>query len=151
MFVIGLLSTLLLMTSCDPNEVVYLPEPPENPIVISTTGKIKDENLIELTIQIELYKGFHIYREVGKSDPYIPMRMDFLLPDGCVLEGGMDMPAALPFGKTGTMVYEGKVTINQLVRYTQLPQSIKLVFSYQCCDSHVCLPPQKKEFEIKIK
>ena len=33
MFVIGLLSTLLLMTSCDPNEVVYLPEPPENPIV----------------------------------------------------------------------------------------------------------------------
>ncbi len=33
MFVIGLLSTLLLMTSCDQNKVVYLPEPPENPIV----------------------------------------------------------------------------------------------------------------------
>lgn len=123
----------------------------DNPISISAKGKMKDKSLAEVSIQIELYRGFHIYREVSESDPYIPMKVEFQLPEGCSLEGDVNMPAATPFGKTGTTMYEGKVTLTQLVSCDRLPESIKFTFSYQCCDSHVCLPPQEQEFEVEIE
>lgn len=123
----------------------------DNPVIISAKGKMKDKNLAEVSILIKLYSGFHVYRRVSESDPYTPMKVEFQLPEGCSLDGDMNMPAAIPFGKTGTTMYEGNVILTQCIRCNKLPESIRFTFSYQCCDSHVCLPPQEKEFEVKIK
>ena len=67
------------------------------------------------------------------------------------LAGELQMPAPRPFTKAGTTVYEGKVTLTQAIRCTQVPESVKLVFSYQCCDSNICLSPQEDEFEVKFE
>ena len=122
-----------------------------NPIIITTQGKIKANNLIEVQIKINLYKGFHIYKEVGMGDPYIPMEIKFDLPEDCYLEGKIQMPAAANFGNNGTKIYEGEIIMSQIIRCEQLPTNIKFTFGYQCCDSHSCQPPQNKEFNVIIK
>ena len=123
----------------------------DEPVVVSASGKVKGDGLVEVSIRVALYKGFHIYRVVGAGDPYIPMEVKFQLPEGCTLEGGLVMPDAKPFSKTGTTVYEGEVVLTQLIRCAGQPESLKLTFSYQCCDSNICLSPQKEEFEVKIQ
>lgn len=123
----------------------------DEPVVVSASGKVKGDGLVEVSIRVALYKGFHIYRVVGAGDPYIPMEVKFQLPEGCTLEGGLVMPDAKPFSKTGTTVYEGEVVMTQLIRCAGQPESVKLTFSYQCCDNNVCLSPQEKEFEVKIQ
>ena len=123
----------------------------DEPVKVSVSGSVKGEGMVEVAIHIALYKGFHIYRNVGEGDPYIPMEARFELPEGCELAGELQMPAPRPFTKAGTTVYEGKVTLTQAIRCTQVPESVKLVFSYQCCDSNICLSPQEDEFEVKFE
>ena len=123
----------------------------DEPVKVSVSGSVKGEGMVEVAIHIALYKGFHIYRNVGEGDPYIPMEARFELPEGCELAGELQMPAPRPFTKAGTTVYEGKVTLTQAIRCTQVPEIVKLVFSYQCCDSNICLSPQEDEFEVKFE
>ena len=121
----------------------------DDPVVITASATAQGDGLYEVAIRIRLYKGFHIYREVGSADPYIPMTVDFRLPEGCALEGALNMPAARPFGSGGTQVYEGEATLRQLIRSKQ-SGTVKLTVSYQCCDNNICLPPQEETFEVRL-
>ena len=123
----------------------------DEPVRVAVTGKAAGEGLVEVTVRFALYKGFHVYREVGAGDPYIPLEVEFLLPEGCVLEGGLKMPAPKPFSKTGTTVYEGKVEFTQLVRCGQQPEAVRVKLSYQCCDSNICLPPKEEVMEVRMQ
>ena len=123
----------------------------DEPVRVAVTGKAAGEGLVEVTVRFALYKGFHVYREVGAGDPYIPLEVEFLLPEGCALEGGLKMPAPKPFSKTGTTVYEGKVEFTQLVRCGQQPEAIRVKLSYQCCDSNICLPPKEEVMEVRMQ
>ena len=123
----------------------------QQPVRVAVTGKAAGEGLVEVTVRFALYKGFHVYREVGAGDPYIPLEVEFLLPEGCALEGGLKMPAPKPFSKTGTTVYEGKVEFTQLVRCGQQPEAVRVKLSYQCCDSNICLPPKEEVMEVRMQ
>ena len=123
----------------------------DEPVRVAVTGKAAGEGLVEVTVRFALYKGFHVYREVGAGDPYIPLEVEFLLPEGCALEGGLKMPAPKPFSKTGTTVYEGKVEFTQLVRCGQQPEAVRVKLSYQCCDSNICLPPKEEVMEVRMQ
>lgn len=66
----------------------------------------------DVVFDLKLMDGYHVYRTVDESDPYIPMKITFSLPDGAIL-GDAYYPIAKPFVKDGTTIYEGKTTIRQ--------------------------------------
>lgn len=122
-----------------------------NPVIVNAQAKMTDSATIQVSIEINILTGFHIYKEVAQSDPYIPLKIDFELPDGCELKGEAVMPAAEKFGSKETTVYENQIKCIQFINYKHLPSQLKCKVSYQCCDSHMCLPPQEKEFKLAVK
>ena len=92
----------------------------------------------------------HIYKEVGQSDPYLPLKLEFQLPDGAKL-GKADYPAAKPFGDKGTTMYEDNLTVTQIVEGVSASSKLTCKVSCQCCDAHVCMPPLEKEFVLTVK
>lgn len=122
-----------------------------NPVIVAAQAKVTDAATIQVSIEMNILTGFHIYEKVAQGDPYIPLKIEFELPDGCKLKGETVMPTAEKFGSKGTTIYENEVKFIQFINYTQLPNKLRCKVSYQCCDSHVCLPPQEKEFNLDIK
>ncbi len=126
-------------------------EPTEaNPVIVLPQAKRIDDKTVEVKISFRILAGYHIYREVASSDPYIALKLDFSLPEGCQLKGELTGAAAKPFGSNGTTIYEDNVTLTQLVSYTKLPEAVKCHVGFQCCNSQACLTPFEKEFTINV-
>ena len=122
----------------------------ENPLVVTAHIQKLDYDGIDVVFDVKLMDGYHVYRTVDESDPYIPMKLTFALPDGAVL-GDAFYPIAKPFVKDGTTIYESNVTIRQNVKLPILPATIKCTFECQCCDANVCMPPLEKEFTFTVE
>ncbi len=126
-------------------------EPTEaNPVIVLPQAKRIDDKTVEVKISFRILAGYHIYRNVASSDPYIALKLDFSLPEGCQLKGELTGAAAKPFGSNGTTIYEDNVTLTQLVSYTKLPEAVKCHVGFQCCNSQACLTPFEKEFTINV-
>lgn len=52
-------------------------------------------------------------------------------------------------GTGGTTIYENEVVFRQEIVGTGEGEIICTI-GYQCCDDHVCMPPVKKEYTMKI-
>lgn len=122
----------------------------ENPLVVTAHVQKLDRDGIDIVFDVKVMSGYHIYRTVAESDPYIPMKMTFSLPDGAVL-GEAYYPMPKPFVKDGTTIYDSNVMIRQNVKLPSLPATIKCTFECQCCDANVCMPPFLKEFTLKVE
>lgn len=122
-----------------------------NPVITTAQAKVTDTSTIQVSIEMNILAGFHVYEKVSQSDPYIPLKISFELPEECKLKGETIMPAAEKFGSKGTTIYENKVKFVQFINYTKLPNQLKCKVSYQCCDDHMCMPPQEKELNLAIK
>ena len=121
-----------------------------NPVIVLPEAKRIDDKTVEVKISFKIMAGYHIYREVASSDPYVALKLDFSLPEGCQLKGGLTGVAAKPFGSKGTTVYEGNVTLTQLVSCAKLPEAVKCHVVFQCCNSQTCLTPFEKEYTINV-
>ena len=121
-----------------------------NPLAINAYVEKLDWGGFDVVFDLKLMDGYHVYRTVDESDPYIPMKITFSLPDGAIL-GDAYYPIAKPFVKDGTTIYEGKTTIRQNLKMQTLPATIKCTFECQCCDANVCMPPFSKEFTFEVK
>lgn len=117
----------------------------DNPVVLAADWRALGGGRAEMKLTVRIMAGFHIYKEVGKGDPYLPLKLDFKLPDGASL-GKAVRPAAKPFGNAGTTMYEEEVTLTQAIEGLDASDTVACKVSYQCCDAHVCLPPAEKEF-----
>lgn len=104
----------------------------------------------DVVFDVKIMEGYHIYKTVADSDPYIPLKITFSLPEGAVL-GDAIYPMPKPFVKDGTTIYDSNITIRQNVKLASLPASIKCTFECQCCDANVCMPPFEKEFTLKVE
>ena len=122
----------------------------ENPLAVTAHIQKLDYDGLDVVFDVKLMDGYHVCRTVDESDPYIPMKITFTLPDGAVL-GDAYYPIAKPFVKTGTTIYENNVTIRQNVKLPVLPATIKCKFECQCCDANVCMPPFEKEFTLNVE
>lgn len=122
----------------------------QNPLVVNARVQKLDRNGIDVVFDMKLMKGYHVYKTVAESDPYIPMKITFTLPDGAVL-GESYYPMPKPFIKEGTTIYENNAVIRQNVRLASLPATIKCTFECQCCDANVCMPPFSKEFTLNVE
>ncbi len=133
-------------------QVSYMNQPDaNNPVTVQVKAKQIENNKVEVNISLNILTGYHIYNKVGSSDPYLPLKLAFSLPDNCQLEGDAKMPVAKPFGSSGTTIYEDKVTLTQLVDCGQIPSTITCEVSFQCCDAHVCMPPFMEEYTVNVE
>lgn len=132
-------------SNADPQKLSH-----DNPFIVSVRSEDPYMRGVDVIIDIQILKGYHIYRTVDDSDPYIPLKITFELPDGAQL-GETIYPMPKPFTKTGTTIYDSNVTISQNIRLTELPATVKCTVELQCCDAHVCLPPYEETFTVTIK
>lgn len=117
----------------------------DNPVVVAADLRPLAGERAEVKVNIRILAGFHIYKEVGKGDPYLPLKLDFRLPEG-VRTAEAVYPAAKPYGKNGTRIYEEDLVITQTIEGVRASDVVKCRVSFQCCDAHVCLPPVEKDF-----
>lgn len=122
----------------------------QNPVLVSASIRPLGGSQAEVKVEIKILAGFHIYKEVGKSDPYIPLKLDFTLPEGAKL-GKAVYPVAKPFGNAGTTMYDENLTVTQVVEGVSAPATLTCKVSCQCCDAHVCMPPLEKDFTLELK
>lgn len=122
----------------------------ENPLAVSAHIEKLDYGGYDVVFDVKIMGGYHIYRSVADSDPYIPLKITFSLPNGAVL-GDAIYPMPKPFVKEGTTIYDSNVSIRQNVKLESLPATIKCTFECQCCDANVCMPPFEKEFTLKVE
>ena len=123
----------------------------QNPLIVTARAKKADLGGVDVFVDIQLMAGYHIYRTVDETDPYIPLSITFDIPEGATLAKNF-YPVAKPFTKLGTTIYEsGTTTIHQNIAIPSLPATIKCRVECQCCDAHVCLPPLQKEFTFEIE
>lgn len=122
----------------------------ENPLAVSAHIQKLDWDGLNVVFDVKIMEGYHIYKTVADSDPYIPLKITFTLPEGAVL-GEAYYPMPKPFVKDGTTIYDSNVTIRQNAKLSSLPATIKCTFECQCCDANVCMPPFEKEFTLKVE
>ena len=122
----------------------------QNPVLVSASIRPLGGSQAEVKVEIKILAGFHIYKEVGKSDPYIPLKLDFTLPEGAK-PGKAVYPVAKPYGNGGTTIYDENLTVTQVVEGVSAPATLTCKVSCQCCDAHVCMPPLEKEFTLELK
>lgn len=122
----------------------------QNPVLVSASILPLGDSRAEVKLDIKILAGFHIYKEVGKSDPYIPLKLDFTLPTGAKL-GKAIYPTAKPFGNAGTTIYDENITVNQVIAGVSASATVTCKVSCQCCDAHVCMPPLEKVFTLELK
>lgn len=103
----------------------------------------------DITIKLRIKDGYHIYDNVSSSDPYLPTKINVELSDGYTLEGSMKKPKAKALNSTGTTTLEGDVMFQQRIDGIGKGKA-KVTISFQCCDDHVCLPPQDIVLELDI-
>ena len=122
----------------------------ENPVIVNAHVQKLDWDGMDIVFDVKIMSGYHIYRTVAESDPYIPMKITCALPDGAVL-GEAYYPVPKPFVKDGTTIYDSDVVIRQNMKLPSLPATIKCTFECQCCDANVCMPPFSKEFTLNVE
>ena len=122
----------------------------ESPLAVSAHIQKLDWDGYDIVFDVKIMEGYHIYKTVAGSDPYIPLKITFSLPEGAVL-GEAYYPIPKPFVKDGTTIYDSNVTIRQNVKLASLPATIKCTFECQCCDANVCMPPFEKEFTLNVE
>jgi len=120
-----------------------------NPVSIAA-GLIKKENgNKDVVVKIKVHPGYHIYADVAKKDPFIATKVEINLPEGYEAVGTINKPAFKSY--TGdTTIYEDELIFSQEIAGSGAGE-IKCSIAYQCCDKHICFPPQDKEYIVKIQ
>ena len=104
---------------------------------------------IMLKTGAELFKGFHVYREVSEKDPYISVTIDTEVLQGFQL-GSAIFPPARPFGTPGTTVYDDAFTVLVPIE-GKLSGPVSCTVGWQSCDDKMCTPPQSVTFRFMIR
>lgn len=122
----------------------------DNPLAVTAHIQKQERNGVNVIFDVKLMEGYHLYKTVDDSDPYLPMKVTFTLPEGAIL-GDMVCPMPKPFVKQGTTIYDSNVSISQNVMLSSVPATIKCTFECQVCDANVCMPPFSKEFTLNVE
>lgn len=118
-----------------------------NPVAVTASVRVADGKR-ELVVRFKIHPGYHIYADVAPSDPYIPTEIQLELPEG-VSAGSWKASQPGKFGETGTTIYESSSEYTCPLEGNGRGK-LKCTISYQCCDTHVCMPPVNKELEVNL-
>jgi hypothetical protein len=119
------------------------------PVAIASQFIVLQNGKKILQIKIKIHPGYHIYDNVSNVDAYLPTAIDINLPNGYFSQGVMKRPFGGFYNQSGTTVYKDTVIFTQEISGKGTEELI-ITIDYQCCDSQICFPPQKKKFKVNL-
>lgn len=128
-------------------------EKKDRPVIASVdlTGNGKER---EIRVCFKIQQGYHIYASGGKDCPLILTSVALALPEGVRKIGEMQKPVAEKYaGDSEVRVYKGEVVfIQKITVQDEKPAGgqIKCTLDYQCCNSDICLPPEKEVHTLTL-
>lgn len=108
-------------------------------------------------IKVRLMAGWHFYKQVPDTSPYIEAKWHMELEQGLKAVDDWAGPSAQPYSteKPDLKVYKGSqngslVFFRELVVEESLAASARISIGlfYQTCDENICLKPRKKMVDI---
>lgn len=137
----------------DSKPVAKLPETAattdENPVQVAVSVSDEVNGKRELVIRIKIRDGYHIYAQVAGSDPFIPTKINIDLPDGYQTVGKLQRPSFKSYNENGTTIYEDEAVFRQEISGKGKGE-VSCTVGYQCCDTHICMPPTEKKCVVKL-
>ena len=121
----------------------------EEPVQVAVSVSDAVDGKREVVIRINIHPGYHIYANVAKSDPYIKTSVEVDLPEGYEKVGKLQTPAFKTFNARGTTIYEKEVVFRQGIA-GKGEGEVNCTVGYQCCDTHICMPPTEKKCVVKL-
>jgi len=117
--------------------------------------KKKNAGEYDLVFHVVLSKGWHIFSQKPGDDFLIPPSFEFKNTRKAKLVGKITEQGKLKTEKMEGIdnpihYYEGTADFIQTVK-AEKGAKISGQHEYQVCNSNMCLPPKKKEFEFIIK
>lgn len=120
-----------------------------NPVAVTADVTVMQDGSRMLNIKAVIHPGYHIYDKVAKGDPFIPTKVEVILPDGCTAVGELKRPEGGYYTSNGTTVYKDAVVFSQ--KFTgDAKGEVKCKVSYQCCDPTICFPPKTEECSVTL-
>lgn len=124
----------------------------ETPVTLNATI-VKHMDSIAVMVKAQLAPGWHIYRYVPPTLPYIPIEHILHLPVGLKAVGKWEAskPSASSTDR-GVLQYEKEALfVHKLIRVGPAEENevIETGLYYQACDLRQCLPPEEKKFKFK--
>jgi uncharacterized protein YyaL (SSP411 family)/cytochrome c biogenesis protein CcdA len=125
--------------------------------LIPPGGATRPGAIAEVSIVLDIHKGWHINSATPSLDYLIPTRVQFPESGGTVVEA-IDYPPGemvkLQFAEERLSVYQGKVTLRPRLRVGRdaVAGTVAVVarVTWQACSEKACLPPQTAEFHVPI-
>lgn len=122
----------------------------KNPVQVAVgLGNVANGN-IEIVVRMKIHNGYHIYANVSKLDPFIPTTIEIKLPEGYRPVGKLQKPSFKSFNDRGTTIYEDEAVFRQEISGSGKGE-IHTKIGYQCCDTHICMPPTEIDYVVQIK
>jgi hypothetical protein len=120
-----------------------------NPVSVVTGIINNKEGNKSIIIKIKIHPGYHIYSQVSNSDPFIKTDVSIDLPKGYEKAGELRKPPFKSYNQSGTTIFEGEIVYTLDITGSGTGEAV-CNLSYQCCDNHICFPPENKTYTIKI-
>ncbi|MCD8185006.1 MAG: protein-disulfide reductase DsbD N-terminal domain-containing protein, partial [Rikenellaceae bacterium] len=102
-----------------------------------------------ICVKINIHPGYHVYRDIGPGDAFIPTTLRIELPEGVCAAGPLTAPPGRNYHSSGTTVYEDQVVFTQTITGSAHGKA-RCVLTFQCCDSHICFPPQEEQWDLPL-
>lgn len=118
----------------------------QNPVLLSAAVEAKKDGTKEIAIRMMVHQGYHTYANVSEKDPFIPTKIEIILPDGYKFDGDMVTPVVSQLSGSETTIYTGDVVFRQRVSGSGKGE-VTCVVTYQCCNDKTCLPPAEVELK----
>lgn len=119
----------------------------DKPVQVSARVLNKDGKRY-ISVRFAIREGYHIYATLEEGAPFLTTSLDFRFPAGIVAAGALQKPEeSLYEGGDGIMIYRGDVEFLQEISSSG-SGNVKCIAEYQCCDSTICLTPEKQEVDL---
>ncbi len=128
----------------------------KDPTIWKYEAKKKTAGVYEVVITATLAKPWHIYSQnTGKGGP-VPTKLVFktnplLIVEGKTKENGKLEKSYDENFKTNVLYYANKVEFVQTIKVKgRAKTNVAGTIEYMVCNDEMCLPPTKKNFDIKL-
>lgn len=119
------------------------------PVSVAASREVLQSGEQVVFVKVKIHPTYHIYADLKSNTAFIPTKVDITLPKGYEKAGGMLKPAAVPY-QNGMTVYQDTVVFCQPISGSG-SGTIECRLSYQCCNSHICLPPAEESVKVEVK
>lgn len=117
----------------------------------------KSADQYELVITANIQKPWHIYSQNMKTGGPVPTKINFnknplINIVGVTIEKGKLEKINDQLFNMEVLFFSGKVVYSQLIKTKSgIKTNITGSVSYMVCDNEQCLPPTKKQFDLKLQ